>query len=207
MKRKIVKPFDLEAVKNGAKAETRNGHKVEILRTDLKNSYPIIGIVTGDDGSEGFSMWKTDGANPVEIIGDNDNDLVIVEYEDEDEESEDTRMLNIIEECLKSFYDESEYKEIYEWIKKKKDESLRKEYSESWWVARDKDGEVFIYNSEPIRFESEFKFNGDSFGHCVELHNGLFPEMTWENSPKKIEMKLTPIKNESKTEKKGMGVD
>lgn len=27
------------------------------------------------------------------------------------------------------------------------------------------------------------------------------------DSPKKIEMKLTPIKNESKTEKKGMEVD
>ena len=50
MKRKIVKPFDLEAAKNGAKIETRNGKEVEILRTDLKNKYPIIGIITGDDG-------------------------------------------------------------------------------------------------------------------------------------------------------------
>lgn len=206
MKRKIVKTFNLEAAKNGAKVETRNGHKVEILRTDLKNNFPIIGIVTGDDGSEGFAGWKTDGTSPAKIIGDNDNDLVLVEYEDEHEESEDTRMLNIIEECLKSFYDESEYKEIYDWIEKKKDESLRKESPESWWVARDKDEKVFIYNSEPIRLESEFKFDGDSFGHCVELHNGLFPEITWENSPKKIEMKLTNIKNESKTEKKSMEV-
>ena len=186
--KKIVKPFDLEAAKNGVKIETRNGHKVELLRTDLKNSCPIIGIVTGDDGSEGFGGWKTDGTNPIKIIGDDSNDLVIVEYEDE--ESEDTRMLNIIEECLKSFYDESEYKEIYDWIEKKKDESSREECPESWWVARDKDGKVFIYNSKPIRLVSEFTFDGDSFGHCAELHNGLFPEITWENSPKKIKLIL-----------------
>ena len=191
MKRKIVKTFNLEAVKNGAKVETRNGHKVEIVRSDLKNSCPILGIVMGDDGSEGFGGWKTDGTNPARIIGDDSNDLVIVDYEDEDEESEDTRILNNIEACLKSFYDKSAYKEIYDWIKKKKDESSRKECPESWWVARDKDGKVFIYNSEPIRLESEFKFDGDSFGHCVELHNGLFPEITWENSPKKIKMELS----------------
>lgn len=189
--KKIIKPFDLEAAKNGAKVETRNGTEVEILRWDLNNKCPILGIATGDDGYESFVGWENDGTSPFKMIGDNDNDLVIVEYEDEDEKSEDTRMLNIIEECLKSFYDESEYKEIYGWIKKKKNESLRKECPESWWVARDKDRKVFIYNSEPIRLESEFKFDGDSFGHCVELHNGLFPEITWENSPKKIKMELS----------------
>lgn len=187
--KKVTKPFDLEAAKNGAKVETRNGHKVEILRSDLKNICPIIGIVTGDDGSEGFCGWKIDGTSPVKMIGDDSNDLVIVEYEDEDKESKDTRILNNIEECLKPFYDKSEYKEIYEWIEKKKDESLRNECPESWWVARDKDGEVFIYNSEPIRLESEFRLDGDSFlGHCAVLHNRLFPEITWENSPKKIIM-------------------
>lgn len=127
MKRKIVKSFDLEAFKNGAKVETRNGHKVEILRTDLKNNCPIIGIVTGDDGSEGFSMWKTDGVNPVEIIGDNDNDLVIVDYENDKSEDEKVHIQmsaadrGIVDEiifALKTFGEEKmiSYDKEIEWL-------------------------------------------------------------------------------------------
>lgn len=190
--KKIIKPFDLEAAKNGAKIETRNGHKVEILRTDLKNICPIIGIVTGDDDSEGFSAWKIDGANPIKMIGDDSNDLVIVEYEDE--ESEDTRMLKIIEECLESFYDKSEYKEIYDWIENKKKESSRKDYTESLWIARDKYGGLYIYNDEePFRGEYTFSSRSDE-DYYAKLNENLFPEISWKNSPKKIELKLTPIK-------------
>lgn len=192
MKRKIVKSFNLEVAKNGAKVETRNGHKVEILRTDLKNICPIIGIVTGDDDSEGFSAWKIDGTSPIKIFGDDSNDLVIVDYEDE--ESEDTRMLNIIEECLDSFYDKSEYKEIYDWIENKKKESSRKDCTESWWIARDKYGGLYIYNDEePFRGEYSFASRSDE-DYYAKLNDNLFPEVTWKNSPKKIEMKLTPIK-------------
>lgn len=203
--KKIIKPFDLEAAKNGAKIETRNGKEVEILRTDLKNNFPIIGIVTGDDGSEGFAGWKTDGTSPSKILGDNDNDLVLVEYEDEHEESEDEKMLNNIEECLRSFYKKSEYREIYDWIKEKKEESSRKGCTKSWWIARDEDDELYIYNEEPVR--GEYSFYSRSDENCyITLYDNLFPEVTWENSPKKIEMKLAPIKNESKTEKKSMEV-
>lgn len=92
MKRKIVKPFDLEAAKNGAKIETRNGKEVEILRWDLNNKCSILGIVTEDDGYESFVGWENDGTNPFKM--DIDNDLVIVEYEDE--ESEYKKMKKII---------------------------------------------------------------------------------------------------------------
>lgn len=46
MKKKIQKPFNVEAAKNGAKVETRDGHPVRILcydRVDI--SYPIIALI------------------------------------------------------------------------------------------------------------------------------------------------------------------
>lgn len=201
--KKIIKPFDLEAAKNGAKIETRNGKEVEILRWDLNNKFPILGIVTGDDGYESFVGWKIDGTSPLEF--DNDDDLVLVEYEDEHEESEDEKMLNNIEECLRPFYKKSEYREIYDWIKEKKEESSRKGCTKSWWIARDEDDELYMYNEEPVR--GEYSFYSRSDENCfITLYDNLFPEVTWGNSPKKIEMKLTLIKNESETEKKSMEV-
>lgn len=123
MKRKIVKTFNLEAAKNGANVETRNGDKVEIIRTDLKNSFPILGILTRGNDYQVPLSWEINGTSPTSPT-DSDYDLVIVEYEDE--ESEDEKMLKIIEEFLKYFDTKKEYNEIYDWIeKKKKEDSLR----------------------------------------------------------------------------------
>ena len=36
MKKEIIKPFDLEAYKNGAKVRTRDGHEARIICTDAK---------------------------------------------------------------------------------------------------------------------------------------------------------------------------
>ena len=191
MKRKIVKFFDLEAVKNGAKVETRNGHKVEILRTDLKNKFPILGIVTGDDGYESFVGWENDGTSPIKM--NNDDDLVIVEYKDE--ESEDEKMLNTIQGCLNFFFDKCDYDEkclskedIFRWIEKKKDELVR---IESWWLARDKNGRIYMFNNNPKRVDDEGIFLNSSYdGICTELESILFSEITWQNSPKKLKMEL-----------------
>ena len=40
--KKIIKPFDIEAAKNGAKVETRNGYKVT-LAEERKPTYPVCG--------------------------------------------------------------------------------------------------------------------------------------------------------------------
>lgn len=193
--KKIIKPFDFEAAKNGAKIETRNGKEVEILRWDLNNKCSILGIVTGDDGYESFVGWGNDGTSPFKM--DIDNDLVIVEYKDE--ESEDEKMLNSIQGCLNFFFDKCDYdgryiskEDIFGWIEKKKNELER---IESWWVARDKNGEIYMFNNNPKRVDDEGIFLNNSYdGLCTELDSSLFSEITWENSPKKIEMKLTPIK-------------
>lgn len=56
------------------------------------------------------------------------------------------------------------------------------------WVARDKAGSLFLYDALPIlRGNWYYAQRGhDSYA----LDERLFPEVTFENSPKRIEMKL-----------------
>lgn len=78
--KKIIKPFDLEAAKNGAKIETRDGREVEILKWDAENtSYPIEGVILRNKSS-----WTDNGRWSIDDLPGHRNDLVIVEYEDEE---------------------------------------------------------------------------------------------------------------------------
>ena len=70
MKKKVIKPFDLEKAKNGAKVETKEGFPVDILCFDanLVQGFQIVGIVNATyGGSKGpvvkrFVMtWWPDG--------------------------------------------------------------------------------------------------------------------------------------------------
>lgn len=60
------------------------------------------------------------------------------------------------------------------------------------WIARDKDGELCLYKTKPwkrintIYHNDEFDCN-DSF---IKIDSDLFPEVTWENSPKKVKFEL-----------------
>ena len=63
------------------------------------------------------------------------------------------------------------------------------------WVARDIDGGLYLYNYEPCKNKISGKFtccikpNGE-WSEEYELNSHLFPEVTFENSPKKVELKL-----------------
>lgn len=79
--KKTTKLFNLAAAQNGAKVETRNGGKVEILKWDAHNDCPLIGTYVDGEGYEHVGSWTLNGnwgevASPL--------DLVIVEYEDEE---------------------------------------------------------------------------------------------------------------------------
>ena len=82
--KKIIKSFNLEAAKKGAKVETRDGGKVEILKIlqqDARSDCPLIGTYVDGEGYEHAGSWALNGnwgsvASPL--------DLVIVEYEDEE---------------------------------------------------------------------------------------------------------------------------
>ena len=57
------------------------------------------------------------------------------------------------------------------------------------WIARDKNGELFIYASKPQRDKDEFLLI-DKNSDCFEIdNNDLYPEVTWENSPKELIVK------------------
>ena len=61
-KKKIYKPFDLEAAKAGRPVMNVIGERVEIVRFDLNNEdYPILGIVTRKDGTEVSGTYTLTG--------------------------------------------------------------------------------------------------------------------------------------------------
>ena len=70
---------------------------------------------------------------------------------------------------------------------------------ETVWIARDKNGELFVYSSEPQRMDFPEE-NGQLLGYftsneeerIIRLDNDLYPEITYENSP----VKCTLIVNE-----------
>ena len=86
MKKKIQKPFNVEAAKGGAKVETRDGDSVRILCYDRKNNnnhhinFPIIAL-TNHNGIESCFSYTSEGR----LLGDDFNiyedshDLVIIE--------------------------------------------------------------------------------------------------------------------------------
>jgi len=85
MKKEIIKPFDLEAYKNGAKVKTRNGHEVRIICTDAKCvvCFPIIALVEIDGSTEVVMRYTSEGEIDAGDIS--ANDLVIVEEVEEPE--------------------------------------------------------------------------------------------------------------------------
>ena len=80
--KKIIKPFDLAAAKNGAKIETRDGREVEILKWDAENtSYPIEGVILRNKAT-----WANNGKWSIADPQNCHHDLVIVEYDGEDKD-------------------------------------------------------------------------------------------------------------------------
>ena len=63
-----------------------------------------------------------------------------------------------------------------------------------FWITRDKDGFLALWNANedpPQRFEHSRSFIPDTEPcHWFIISRKLFPEVTWENSPRKIKIKL-----------------
>lgn len=82
-KKKVIKPFSVEAWKNGAKVETKSGRSVRILCTDLKDNYPIVAAIACNGGTECSCIFDADGHFCTG--SETDCDLVIVEEVEEPE--------------------------------------------------------------------------------------------------------------------------
>lgn len=71
-------PFDLSKIDKDTRIETKDGHEVEILRTDMRGDYPIIGIVKRPDQiTDLIGTWTIKGINDKDAI-ETSFDLVIV---------------------------------------------------------------------------------------------------------------------------------
>lgn len=59
------------------------------------------------------------------------------------------------------------------------------------WIARDKDGDLYVYQNKPIKrglaglFECQCE--NEEAEKIEDLHY-LFPSVTWENSPQEMEL-------------------
>lgn len=61
--------------------------------------------------------------------------------------------------------------------------ALQKEYK---WIARDKDGSIYVYADKPQRGELVFKFQDGykpTLYHNINIFKHIFKGVTWENSP------------------------
>lgn len=68
------------------------------------------------------------------------------------------------------------------------------------FIARDKCGKLCMYDEIPLRIDHIFIVNQDcvreekykvfEYGY-IEIESSLFPEVTWENSPQLVELKLS----------------
>ena len=58
-----------------------------------------------------------------------------------------------------------------------------------FWIARDKDGYLYIYDKKPIKLKDYFESDDYSRFNAL-LHSSSFPEVTFENSPQKVRLEL-----------------
>lgn len=59
------------------------------------------------------------------------------------------------------------------------------------WIARDKDKSLFLYLNKPILNNDTFTVNWDEpHWWDAQLTNDMFSEVTFENSPQEVEIKL-----------------
>lgn len=77
--KKIQIPFDLSKIDKNTRIETKDGDEVEILRTDLRGDYPIVGITKKPNQiADLIQTWTIEGCFDKNAPDDVCFDLVIV---------------------------------------------------------------------------------------------------------------------------------
>ena len=57
------------------------------------------------------------------------------------------------------------------------------------WIARDKDNSLFIYSKKPIKNYDFYNYNTEDVLDSTIIPEELYPEVTFENSPKQLIIK------------------
>lgn len=63
--------------------------------------------------------------------------------------------------------------------------------TKSLWIARDKDGELYLYDAKPERRESEWVATDD--GDVFDIPSEYFSTLTWKDEPKEIVLGIFEI--------------
>lgn len=57
------------------------------------------------------------------------------------------------------------------------------------WIARDDNNDLWVYVNKPVRFRDYFDTKNE-FAYKMCIDEKSFLEVTWENSPQQVELKL-----------------
>lgn len=57
------------------------------------------------------------------------------------------------------------------------------------WIARDKDNSLFIYSKKPIKNYNSYIYAAEDDLDSTSISEELYPEITFENSPKQLIIK------------------
>ena len=57
------------------------------------------------------------------------------------------------------------------------------------WIARDKNNALGLYSVEPTLYDNKY-FDGTFSSQMIDFDEDLYPEVTFENSPQMVELKL-----------------
>lgn len=66
---------------------------------------------------------------------------------------------------------------------------MKMEKKYKFWMARDKDGNLFAYNDKPTRCDNQKEWFAEKLLSSME--NSFFPELKWEDEP--LEVELRPL--------------
>jgi hypothetical protein len=62
---------------------------------------------------------------------------------------------------------------------------MSKKQKQNLWIAKNKNGSLFIYNGMPT-LDSSGMFHTCDGGNSLQLNGDLFPDVTFENSPQPV---------------------
>lgn len=66
------------------------------------------------------------------------------------------------------------------------------------WIARDKDGALYMYKDKPYRGKADYEDCWDSDGDTLALDNSLFQSIIWESEPLDVTISIIPNKKSCK---------
>lgn len=58
------------------------------------------------------------------------------------------------------------------------------------WIARDKNGQLNLYTYEPFKGPEDRFYKSLPNAVYMPINPYLYPEITWENSPKKVKAEV-----------------